>query len=224
MRKQPPTAQRRSTPELRPNRQSHPDPRRRQSRRDTQAGSRPRWQTWPVGGVSVYLGPDVAAVRALWTQSGAENTAVVVEQLAAFADALRTARARGQRSASVLAWNWSHDHADELSTDGSLSERDARLTVARDHGFASWQLVSGRCDPSFEQAVDAVVMGRLGELRACSPINRTSSPGGRHTATEPHCCTTPLPTASRSAAKSSPTALTRSPPSCSPPVPTSQPR
>jgi hypothetical protein len=113
----------------------------------------------------VYLDPDVAAVRALWTQSGAESTDMVVEQLALFADALRTARDRGRRSASVLVWNWSHGDVDELSTDGSLSERDARLIVARDHGFASWQLVDGRCDPSFEQAVDAVVMGRLGELR-----------------------------------------------------------
>ncbi len=114
--------------------------------------------------MAVYLNPDVSAVRALWTRSGAQTTPVVAGQLAAFADALRAARSCGQRSASVLVWNWSHGDADELSPDGSLSERDARLIVARDHGFASWQLVNGRCDPSFERAVDAVVMGRLGEL------------------------------------------------------------
>jgi len=113
----------------------------------------------------MYLDPDVAAVRALWAQSGAETTNVVVEQLAAFAEAVRTARTCGQRSASVLVWNWSQGDADQLSADGSLSERDARLIVARDHGFASWQLVNGQCDPSFERAVDAVVMGRLRELR-----------------------------------------------------------
>lgn len=134
----------------------------------------------------MYLDPDVAAVRTLWTQSGAETTDMVVEQLASFADALRTARAGGQRSASVLVWNWSHGYVDELSTDGSLSERDARLIVARDHGFASWQLVDGRCDPSFEQAVDAVVMGRLGELRgllADQPdlVTRRSAYGHRAT-------------------------------------------
>lgn len=113
----------------------------------------------------MYLDPDVAAVRALWAQSGAETTNVVLEQLAAFAEAVRTARTCGQRSASVLIWNWSQGDADQLSADGSLSERDARLIVARDHGFASWQLVNGQCDPSFERAVDAVVMGRLRELR-----------------------------------------------------------
>lgn len=113
----------------------------------------------------MYLDPDVAAVRALWAQSGAETTNVVLEQLAVFVEAVRTARTCGQRSASVLVWNWSQGDADQLSADGSLSERDARLIVARDHGFASWQLVNGECDPSFERAVDAVVMGRLRELR-----------------------------------------------------------
>jgi len=162
-----------------------------------------------VGAPEVYLDPDVAAVRALWTQSGAETTKVVVQQLDVFADALRTARACGQRSASVLVWNWSRGDADQLSADGALAERDARLIVARDHGFASWGLVSGRCDPSFERAVDAVVMGRLGELR-------------RLLADQPDLVTGR--SASRSDAKSSPTTQTRSPPSCSPPVPTSQPR
>jgi hypothetical protein len=118
-----------------------------------------------VDGNAMYVHPDVAAARALWTHSGAESRDLVVEQLAAFADALREARDRGERGASVLVWNWSHGDADALSTDGSLSERDARLIVARDHGFASWPLVSGRCDPSFERAVDAVVVGRLDELR-----------------------------------------------------------
>jgi hypothetical protein len=114
---------------------------------------------------AIYANPDVAAVQALWTQSGAEATEVVVDQLAAFAHALRAARAGGERSASVLMWNWSRGDADGLSTDGSLSQADAGLIVARDHGFASWPLVSGRCAPLFERAVDAVVMGRLEELR-----------------------------------------------------------
>ena len=42
--------------------------------------------------------------------------------------------------------------------------RDARLIVARDHGFASWSVVAGDCDPVFERAVDAVVFGRIDEL------------------------------------------------------------
>ena len=46
----------------------------------------------------------------------------------------------------------------------TLSPDDARLIVARDHGFALWSVVGGQCDPVFERAVDAVVLGRIDEL------------------------------------------------------------
>ena len=40
----------------------------------------------------------------------------------------------------------------------------ARLIVARDHGFAAWSSVEGECDQILELAVDAVVLGQLGQL------------------------------------------------------------
>ena len=64
--------------------------------------------------------------------------------------------------------------------------RDARLIVARDHGFTSWSAVEGECDSIFEHAVDAVVFGRVEELRrllADTPdlIARRSAYGHRAT-------------------------------------------
>jgi hypothetical protein len=54
------------------------------------AARRVHWlsHTSRVAGAPLYLDPDVAAVRALWAQSGAETTNVVLEQLAAFAEAV----------------------------------------------------------------------------------------------------------------------------------------
>ena len=58
--------------------------------------------------------------------------------------------------------------------------------VARDHGFAAWDVVTGECDPTFELAVDAVVLGRieeLGRLLAQAPdlVTRRSAYGHRAT-------------------------------------------
>jgi hypothetical protein len=49
---------------------------------------------------------------------------------------------------------------------GMLSRGHARLIVARDHGFTTWSSVEGECDPTFELAVEAVVHGRINDLRA----------------------------------------------------------
>jgi hypothetical protein len=98
---------------------------------------------------------------------------VIGAQLSAFADALTAAHATRERAAAVLVGNWleaprwrsqSQGRDDELPSTGSLSLRQARLIVARDHGFTSWSIVEGECDPIFELAVDAVVLGRVEEL------------------------------------------------------------
>jgi hypothetical protein len=68
------------------------------------------------------------------------------------------------RRAAVLIGNWAGDRLDVIASAASLAQRDSRLIVARDHAFSSWSAVEGRCDPLFEQAVDAVVFGRLKEL------------------------------------------------------------
>ncbi len=121
----------------------------------------------------VYVAPSVAAVRALWDRSGLRAGPAIGAQLSAFADALIAAHAARERAAEVLVGNWldaprwrsdGEDSSDELSSTGLLALGRARLAVARDHGFASWAVVDGECDPGFERAVDAVVMGRIGEL------------------------------------------------------------
>jgi len=153
------------------------------------------WQTSDVRETSVYVAPDVAAVRALWDRSGLLAGPVVAAQLAAFADSLRAAHDAHERAAEVLVRNWfdaprwrsDRQLPDgEMASNGPMSLGTARLIVARDHGFTSWSKVDGGCDPTFELAVDAVVFGRLEELRrlladAPDVIVRRSAYGHRAT-------------------------------------------
>jgi hypothetical protein len=135
--------------------------------RDRSAPAGPReCQTLAVSDSAVYVAPSVAAVRALWDRSGLLAGPLVREQLSRFAEALVEAHAAGERSAAVLVGNWSDGGDDEPRSVGMLHERQARLIVARDHGFSTWLAVEGECDPMFELAADAVVHGRINELSA----------------------------------------------------------
>jgi hypothetical protein len=121
-----------------------------------------------MGETGVYVAPAVAAVRLLWERTGGRAGPVIGEQLSAFADGLAAAHAAREPAAEVLVGNWLDAprwRTEGLATGmGSLSLADARMAVARDHGFMSWSVVEGECDPVFERAVDAVVLGRIGEL------------------------------------------------------------
>jgi hypothetical protein len=117
-----------------------------------------------VGETALHVAADVGAVRALWDRSGLLAGAAIAAQLSAFAEALAVAHAARQRGAAVLLSNWSNPR-DEPHSAGSLEPGYARLIVSRDHGFVSWAAVTGDCDPAFELAVDAVVLGRIDELR-----------------------------------------------------------
>lgn len=114
----------------------------------------------------MYAAASVLAVRALWDRSGRLAGSVIDEQLSRFAEALVDAHAEGEHSAAVLVRNWSAGGDHELRLRGVLSLRHARLIVARDHGFTAWSSVAGKCDPTFELAVDAVVQGRIAKLAA----------------------------------------------------------
>lgn len=117
---------------------------------------------------AVYIAPAVAVVRALWDRTGGHAGLVIGAQLSAFANGLGTAHAAGEPAAEVLVGNWLDAprwrSQGQSTATGSLSPAGARLVVARDHGFGSWSVVEGECDPVFERAVDAVVLGRIGEL------------------------------------------------------------
>jgi hypothetical protein len=138
-----------------------------------------------VTDTAVYVAPAVAAVRALWDRSGGRAGLVIGAQLAAFADALGAAHAAREHAAEVLVDNWLDAPRwrteGQSTTTGSLSPADARLAVARDHGFASWSVVEGACDPVFERAVDAVVLGRIGSWMPA----RTSRRGSTRTEQRP---------------------------------------
>ena len=117
-----------------------------------------------MGEPALHVAADVGAVRALWDRSGLRAGPEIAAQLSAFAEALAVAHAARERGAAVLLSNWSNPR-DELHSPDSLEPGYARLIVARDHGFVSWAAVTGDCDPVFERAVDAVVLGRVDELR-----------------------------------------------------------
>ncbi len=137
------------------------------------AGSHLVWQSSDMCDTAVYVAPAVAAVQALWDRSGSLAGPVIEAQLSAFADALRAAHAVHGRGAEVLVANWfdaprSRSHGqygdDELASIESMPLRNARLIVARDHGFTSWSAVEGESDSIFEVTVDAVIFGRVEEL------------------------------------------------------------
>ena len=126
-----------------------------------------------MGETPVYIAPAVAAVRALWDRSGARRETVIRAQLAAFAGAVHTAHAGGERAAEVLVTNWltaarwrvpGRGPEAELPSTRPFSLHEAQLIASRDHGFESWPSVEGVCDTTFELAVDAVVLGRIDEL------------------------------------------------------------
>ena len=123
-------------------------------------------QTSVVGDAPVYVAPSVSAVRALWDRSGGLAGSVIRQQLSSFAVALIDAHAAGEESAAVLVRNWSDGGQDAVRSVARLPEAQAQLIAARDHGFTSWSSVAGESDPTFELAVDAVVHGRIDELRA----------------------------------------------------------
>jgi hypothetical protein len=131
------------------------------------------WQTLAMSQTALYIAPAVSAVRALWDRSGWRAGPVIGAQLSAFGDALLAAHAERESAAEVLVANWRDAPRwrsqgpgtdDELRPAGSLSLPHAQLIVARDHGFTSWSIVGGECDPIFELAVDAVVLGQIEEL------------------------------------------------------------
>jgi hypothetical protein len=141
---------------------------------------------------------DVDAVRVLWSCSGALAGTDVRAQLKSYADALAAAYAAQDPGAAVLIKNWWRPEVDGPLS-GELGEREARLIVARDHGFDAWSSVSRRCDTRFESAVDAVVDGRTCGFEGTAHRRLVSCDASLPcTATAPPFCTTRPQTAWRS--------------------------
>ena len=98
-------------------------------------------------------------------RSGGLAGPVIQQQLSRFAAAMVDAHAAGQTRPPF--WSVTGRAVGTKScAAGMLSEPLAPLIVARDHGFTTWSSVAGESEPTFELAVDAVVHGRIDELRA----------------------------------------------------------
>ncbi len=122
--------------------------------------------------------------------------ATVAAVLARQAATLTQAHQEGDPAASILISNWFPPLAAATTNEimqAAFSLDDARLTVAREHGFADWAAVEAagdrRFDPAFEQAADAVVGGDMTTLatllRARPDLAQATSPYG-HRATLLH--------------------------------------
>ncbi len=144
---------------------------RRTSHRPDQ--DRAAWQNREMR--SVYICGAVSEVRNLqesvldvypsdWT---------VLEVLTRQVEVLEAAHARGDGAASIQPSQWlprclGQPHEAILSV--PLDTADARLTVAREHGFPDWETVvtAGNVplDPAFESAVDLALAGEVRRLGA----------------------------------------------------------
>lgn len=94
--------------------------------------------------------------------------------LARQASTLAAAHARGDAAATIQPSQWlprcvGRPESEILAQ--PLTEDDARLTVAREHGFVDWETVEKRgnvpLDAGFETAVDAALAGDIDDLGGC---------------------------------------------------------
>lgn len=123
----------------------------------------------------VYLHPHIQQILDLYHDFLGEAAFLarpVVETLAAMAQRLLKAHREGDPRAVPQIRNWLPGAArqDDLQIlRGPFSADDARLALAREYGWESWQELAraapGPPDRTFERAVQATVHGDLAELR-----------------------------------------------------------
>ncbi len=146
----------------------------------------------------VYIGSQVQALRDLHKAVIAGNyyKSGMVDVLAVQAEAILDAHRDGNRAVTFHLACWCPDFigqaADKIMA-SNIELNQARLTIAREHGFADWDEVKSlknvTLDSEFERTVDALLSGdvqQLGErLRANPELVRQASQYG-HRATLLH--------------------------------------
>lgn len=102
-----------------------------------------------------------------------EQGGAIRDYLAALAGRLHEAHGQGHRGSAFILTNWLprlNGKAEAAAMSSALTPDEARLAVAREHGWASWQAAwseaQGPADSLLEQAVDATIHGRLADLEA----------------------------------------------------------
>lgn len=124
--------------------------------------------------MQVYVAPEVAEVEALhpYLRDKAFRALPIREQLAKQASVLRAAHAAGDQRVRMHLMSW-WPGASGRSLDDVMSARlgmqEARLTMAREHGFRDWHEVDALGNTSsrinFEQALDDLQAGEMEKLR-----------------------------------------------------------
>jgi hypothetical protein len=120
--------------------------------------------------VSIYVPPGLDELAALYRDLLQEDSASlpVRDQLAQQAERLLAAHRRADPISTIQISNWlprlvGRPAAEILVAEFSLD--DARLTIAREHGFENWPQVEDEAtqppDPLFERAVDAAINGDI---------------------------------------------------------------
>jgi len=122
--------------------------------------------------LKVYEFEGLAEVRALYAGLSKEDLSLVREWLAARAGRVWEACSAQNAAVVPLFTHWHPDWIGKTGADvwaGHIALAAARLAVAREHGFQTWQAVEtsdAAFDLDFEEAVDHALSGRLEDLRA----------------------------------------------------------
>lgn len=123
----------------------------------------------------IYVGSAIVALRELHKDLLARpNYAFTIhDSLATQADALLGGHSAGNRAVTFHLGSWCPGfigtQPDEMMA-MTLTLEQARLTIAKEHGYPDWATVEAlhdtEFDENFEQSIDAVVEGNLAELKA----------------------------------------------------------
>lgn len=132
--------------------------------------------------MKIYVSKQVGEIREL--QQGiigqTDEDTTVIEQLTALAQDLHSHFHQENNAVTTIINNWhpefiGKDADSILAADFSMS--DAKLSIAKEHGFSNWNDVKNTGDTKFnfefESAVDALLMGDIDSL-AAKVIDRPS--------------------------------------------------
>jgi len=123
--------------------------------------------------MEVYVSPEVAGVEALhpYLKDEAFRALPVREQLEQQAKTVRTAHELGDRRVLMHLRSWWPAAQGKSADDVMLfpvSRDDARLAMAREHGFKNWSSVNevgdSTADPEFECSLDDLLSGDIDGL------------------------------------------------------------
>ena len=127
-----------------------------------------------MSNVSVYVDPKVHKVIELYADMFGSNFYSLAIGTQLELQSARLAKAHHNRDDSVCfqIGSWHPDlvgQSDERILNYSFTVDDAKMTIAREHGFKDWtevESIEGRVsDVAFEKAVDTMLSGHLSSLR-----------------------------------------------------------